>query len=317
MNTRKPIKDLKVGENIETVYLLRKKEMQKTKDNKPYLMLVFSDRTGMIEARMWDNAEDANSKVDAGSPVLVKGTVNSWKDNIQLKIDQISAVPAGEFKMDDLIRSVENIDEIFGSVKNYISEISNKWLKLLADQFLDDEQFMDRFKKAAGAKNWHNAYKGGLLEHTNEVMFIVDKVCGLYPQADRDLCLLGAFLHDIGKVLEIDSNTLEYTLEGGLIGHLPLGFEMVSDKINHMDGFPKDLASYVQHIILSHHGEYQQQSPVLPKTLEATIIYHADELVSQANAVKEIIQSQSDNIREWSNFVSIKNRKYLLKKKGV
>ncbi len=314
MNAKKNIKDLKIGENIEAVYLLRKKELQKTKENKPYLMLVLSDKTGMIEARMWDNVEEANVRVDTGLAVLIKGTVNSWSNNKQVKVDNIRPALPDEFKVDDLIRVVENIDEIFSSIKKYLSKISNKWLMFLAEKFLQDDEFIANFKKSPGAKNWHNAYKGGLLEHTNEVMFIADKVCDLYPQADRDLCLLGAFLHDIGKVFEINSDTLEYTLEGGLIGHLPMGFEMVSGRINQIDDFPKALAFHIEHIILSHHGEYEQQSPVLPKTLEATIIYHADELVSQANAVKEIIQSQSDNIREWSNFVSIKNRKYLLKK---
>ena len=113
---------------------------------------------------------------------------------------------------------------------------------------------------------------------------------------------------------ELDVRTFEYTVSGGLIGHLPLGFEMLSRKISSVEGFPQDLAIQLKHIILSHHGEYEQQSPVLPKTLEATIVYHSDELVSQANAVKEIMRSQAPSGRDWSNFITIKERKYFLKK---
>src|SRR3990167_1938941 len=141
-------------------------------------------------------------------------------------------------------------------------------------------------------------------------MLIVDKVCDLCQEANRDMCLIGAFLHDSGKILEIDPTTFEHTLQGGLIGHLSLGFELLSNKISQIEGFPLDSALYLKHIILSHHGEYQQQSPVLPKTLEATIVYHADELVSQTNAVKELINAQSSIQKVWSNYVTIKNRKY-------
>ena len=147
-------------------------------------------------------------------------------------------------------------------------------------------------------------------------MYISERVCELYPQADKDLVLIGAFVHDIGKVLELDPNTFQYTLDGGLIGHLTLGFDILSKKISEIKDFPKDLELKLKHIILSHHGEYEQQSPVLPKTLEATIVYQSDELTSQANAVKELIEAQSGGEKEWSDYVRLKERKYLLKKQN-
>ena len=150
------------------------------------------------------------------------------------------------------------------------------------------------------------------MEHTCDIMTIAGRACDLFPDADRDLVMVGSFLHDIGKVVELDPSTFEYTAAGGLVGHLSLGFEMLSRTISGIDGFPPELAMQLKHIILSHHGEYEQQSPVLPKTLEATLVYHADELVSQANAVREIIRAQAPSGRTWSNFVSIKNRKYFL-----
>lgn len=311
---RKFIKGLKSGDEFEAVFLLKKKEMKKTKENKPYLNLILSDKTGTIESRVWDDAEQASARIGSSGPVWVKAAADVWKDNIQLRVQDIRTAQKDEYEMSDIMRAVEDIQGIKNRVKDMIGSIKDKWLKLLAESFLLDNDFMDKFEKAPGAQSWHNAYIGGLLEHTFEVMFIADKVCGLYPQANRDICLVGAFLHDIGKIHEIDPVTFEATIEGGLIGHLSLGFEMLSRKIGEIDGFPEDAALFLKHGILSHHGEYEQQSPVLPKTLEATIVYHSDELVSQANAIKELIEGQAGVQKTWSNFVSIKNRKYLLLK---
>lgn len=311
---KKFIKDMKAGNKFESVFQLRKKEMSKTKDGKPFLKLVVADKTGSIEAKVWEAAEEFNAKIDSGTAVFIRGVVDSWKDSLQLRVDGIRPAAEEEYEVSDLMRTVENRDEILNKVEGYLGRISNRWIAALVRRFLDDRDFFEKFRSSPGASSWHNAYIGGLLEHTYDIMVIVDKACDLYPEANRDIALAGAFLHDIGKTVEIDAATFEYTVAGGLIGHLPLGFEMLSRNIGAIEGFPEGLATQLKHTILSHHGEYEQQSPVLPKTLEATIIYHADELVSQANAVKEIIMSQGPSGRDWSNFVSIKERKYFLKK---
>jgi 3'-5' exoribonuclease len=308
------IKDLKVGDRVASVYLLKKKDMQKTKEGKSYLRLAVADKSGSIEGVMWDNAETADANIEQGLPVFIKGSVSSYRENVQLKVDEARPAAQDTYKIEDLIRSVENIDGIFSKVKAYLSAISNKPLAALIKEFLDDKDLVESFKRSPAARSWHNAYIGGLLEHTWEVMYIVDKMCDIYPQANRGIAIAGAFLHDIGKTAELDPATFEYTVEGGLIGHLPLGFEILSGKIARIEGFPKETATHLRHIILSHHGEYEQQSPVLPKTLEATIVYHADDLVSQANAVKEIIMAQSQGERDWSNYVTIKSRQYFLRK---
>lgn len=308
------IKNLKSNDAIESVYFLRKKELALTQAGKPYLKLTLSDKTGRIEAKVWENAEQADEMIATGAAVFVKGMVDSYKGMFQVRVDGIRLAELKEYKFEDLVRSVENPDEIFKKIGAMLDGISNKHLAALAKELLGDDELMAKFKKSPGAQNWHNAYIGGLMEHTYEVMHICDRVCELYSDAGRDLIILGAFSHDIGKTVELDLNTFEYTVDGGLIGHLTLGFEIVSKKIDAIKNFPVDLALAVKHIILSHHGEYEQQSPILPKTLEATIVYHADELVSQANAVKELIQSQSGGDKTWSGFVTMKNRKYLLKK---
>ena len=311
---KKFIKDLKVGEVIKDSFLLKKKEMAKTKEGKPYLRVSFADKTGSVDGMVWDDAEATDKCIQTGMVVYVSAEVDKYRENIQLKVKSVRAASDDEYNAEDIVRTVENGDAIFKNIIGLFESCKSAPVLSLAKRFFGDDELMKRFMRSPGASSWHNAYLGGLMEHTWEVMYIVDKVCVLYPQAHRDVAIMGAFVHDIGKVVEIDPKTFEYTLYGGLIGHLPLGFEILSKKIDEVKDFPDDIALHLKHIILSHHGEYEQQSPILPKTLEATIVYHADDLVSQANAVKEIIAQQSPMQKVWSNFVSIKNRKYLLTK---
>ena len=308
------IKNLKTNDTIEGVYFLKKKELALTQGGKPFLKLTLSDKSGRMEAKVWEGAEAADEMVATGTAVFVNGRVDSFKGEFQIRVDQIRLAEPKEYKFEDLVRSVEKPEEIFKNIKEMLYGISEKWLAALAKEFLSDDELMAKFKKSPGAQNWHNAYIGGLMEHTYEVMRISSEVCALYPEADRDLVIIGAFAHDIGKTIELDINTFEYTIDGGLIGHLTLGFEIISEKIKGIKGFPRELSLRIKHLILSHHGEYEQQSPILPKTREATIVYQADELVSQANAVKEIITQQSGGEKIWPSFVSLKSRKYLLKK---
>jgi 3'-5' exoribonuclease len=306
------ISELKTNEKIDSFFHLRKKNLKLTKTDKPYLELTLADKTGTIEARLWDNAESFNSSADTGDVVRIKGSVDKFREEKQIKVDSMVKAGDGDFDLSDMVRVAENLGEVKRKITFYLESTQNVWIKKLAVSFLEDKNLMEEFALGVGGKSWHNAYSGGLMEHTYEVMYIVDKMCELYSQADRDLAIFGAFIHDIGKIYELDARKMEYTVCGGLIGHIGIGHKMLISKISGIEGFPDDLAMKLEHIILSHHGEYEQQSPVLPKTLEATIVYQTDELVSQANAVKEIMISQAGDGRQWSNFVVIKNRKYYL-----
>ncbi|MFA6636870.1 MAG: HD domain-containing protein [Candidatus Omnitrophota bacterium] len=309
---KKFISEFKTNDKIDSFFQLRKKNLKLTKKDTPYLELTLADKTGTIEGRVWIGAEDMNSSADTGDIVRVKGTVDKFREENQIKIDLMKKAEEGDFDRSDMVRVAENISEVKEKIKIYLEQIEDPWIKKLAGIFWGDAKLVEKFSHGVGGKSWHNAYVGGLMEHTYEVMCIVDKMCGLYPEADRSLAVFGAFIHDIGKVFELDADKMEYTVLGGLIGHIGIGHKMLVEKISEIENFPPDISMKLEHIILSHHGEYEQQSPVLPKTLEATIVYQVDELVSQANAVKEIIASQSCEGRVWSNFVVIKNRKYYL-----
>ncbi|MBU1127972.1 MAG: HD domain-containing protein [Candidatus Omnitrophica bacterium] len=313
---KKFVSELKINEKIDSCFILRKKNLKRTKYDKPYLEMTLADKSGVIESRMWDDAEKFNEKAETGDIVLVKGTVDKYREEKQLKVDLIEKADDRAFRYEDMVRIADNGEKIRDDIGGYIESIKNPWVRKLADSFTGDEALMAKFARGVGGKSWHNAYIGGLMEHTFEVMAIVDKMCSLYPEADRDVAIFGAFMHDIGKIHEIDEKKLEYTVEGGLVGHIAIGYRMLNEKIYGITGFPEELSLRLGHIVLSHHGEYEQQSPVLPKTLEATIIYQTDELVSQANAVKEIQLLQSGEGKVWSPYVALKSRKYFIRDRG-
>ncbi len=306
------ISEFKVNEKVDTFFHLRKKNLKLTKNDKPYLELTLADKTGTIEGRLWDDAEKFNLSAETGDVVRIKGSIDKFREEKQVKVDFMGKADPADFDRADMVRVADDIQGVKQKVTGLLKSFNDLWIKKLADSFLEDGKLMENFASGAGGKSWHNAYVGGLMEHTWEVMYIVEKVCEIYPEADRDIAVFGAFIHDIGKVYELDVSRMEYTVEGGLIGHIGIGHKILVDKMSGISDFPDDIAMKLEHIILSHHGEYEQQSPVLPKTLEATIVYQTDELVSQANAVKEIIVSQSGEGKDWSNFVVIKNRKYYL-----
>ena len=312
--TKQFVSELKDKDKLDSVFLLSKKNLKLTKNDKPYLEMTLSDKSGKIEARLWDGADKFNDSADTGDVVRVKGTVEKFRDEKQVKVDFMEKAGEKTFEQGDMVRVAENRDKIYKDIRGRLDKITDPWVKALSESFTSDDILMSAFFEGIGAKSWHNAYIGGLMEHTYEVMCIIDRVCDFYREADRDVAIMGAFIHDIGKVFELDPKKMEYTAEGGLIGHIGIGHKMLVEKIKNVTDFPDELSMRMEHIILSHHGEYEQQSPVLPKTLEATIVYQADELVSQANAVKEIIVAQSAEGKDWSNFVNIKNRKYFVRK---
>ncbi len=307
------ISDLKVNEKVDSCFMLRKKNLKRTKYDKPYLEMTLADKSGVIESRMWDDAEKSNEKAETGDIVMVKGTVDKYREEKQMKVDFIEKADDRAFRYEDMVRVAGDGEKIRAGVVKYLEDIKNPWVRKLADSFAGDEELMAKLARGVGGKSWHNAYIGGLIEHTFEVMVIVDQMCSLYAEADRDIAIFGAFIHDIGKIYELDEKKLEYTIEGGLVGHIAIGYRMLNEKISKISDFPQELGMRLGHIVLSHHGEYEQQSPVLPKTLEATIVYQTDELVSQVNAVKEIQLAQSGEGKVWSPYVSLKSRKYFVR----
>jgi 3'-5' exoribonuclease len=280
---RQEIKELKVGDRVNEFYLVKSKRNKLTRSNKPFLDLDLADRTGHINAKIWDRADEYAALFERGDAVRVKGVVEDYQGTRQLKVQGIQ--PAGEkaeFDWNDLLKSTPlDIEAMMAYVAEQIASVADDYLRALLEAFFQDPAFVEPFRKSAGARNVHHAYLGGLLEHTVKVTRIAAFAAEqLYPdQVDRDLLVTGALLHDIGKMRELDSRSeISYTTEGYLIGHVVIGAVMLRERAAAIAGFPVPLLLELEHILLSHHGEREWGAPVVPMTAEAMIIHYADNL---------------------------------------
>jgi 3'-5' exoribonuclease len=305
------IKGLKEDERVRGLYLAREKKVGQTKKGDPFLSITLSDRTGDIEARVWDNALEVSSLFKEGDILAVQGQTGSYKGQIQLTLSSLKVSEGGDPDL-FLETSPFDITEMLTSLRGLIKKIRNPHLKALAERFFSDHDFMEQFKKAPAAKNFHHNYIGGLLEHTLSVCRMAVRVSDHYPGLDGDLLLTGAFLHDIGKIREFKYSTwFDYTDEGRLLGHVVIGVAMLEEKLAAMKKFPEETALRLKHLILSHHGEYDFGSPKRPKFLEAFALHMVDDLDAKMNGIARFMEKDAKE-GSWTDFNRMFER-YLLK----
>jgi 3'-5' exoribonuclease len=283
-----------------------KSKQLRTFRDKPgqYLTLQLADRTGQIEARMWDDAEAAAALFEDGDPVLVKAVVEDYQGKQQLRVEKIRKARDDEYQRGDMVRSTDkDVRELFKEVRANVDRVQNPHLQQLLHAFFDDKEFIRAFAAAPGAKALHHAYRGGLIEHIVHCLRLANLVCDNYPELSRDLLLTGVLLHDIGKIDELESElSLEYTLAGQFTGHLCMGYQQVMAKIETLPGFPEDLALLVANMILGHHGRGDFGSPVLPKTVEAEILHHLENVDAQAQRWLDLIARERPTGKVWTEF---------------
>lgn len=309
----KLIKEFKAGDRITSFFVVRKKELRTKKGSgEVYLALELGDSSGRINGTLWEDIERVAEEIKVGDPIKVQGTVVNYGEELVLNIERIRKAREddGVKRADFLPRSEKDLDELLNRLRDRISRLKNPFLKRLLDSFFTDKDFLDHFIPAPAGKLWHHNRLGGLLEHTLSVVEICDYVGGQYDLVDKDLLLAGAILHDIGKVSEYDTSSgfIEYSDEGRLLGHIVIGQRMVDEKISQIQGFPPELRKKLIHLILSHHGELEQASPVVPMTLEAIILYYADQLDSKADAFTRIIKGEKEPGKRWSKYVKLIDR---------
>ncbi len=317
------IKELKAGQKLSTFYILRKMDLKFRKDGVPYLMLEFSDATGRIPAVLWDNAQSVYDELDVGEPVKLQGNVTEYRSNRQINIEKIRiAIPDDQINMSDFLpRGNFDPDTLMADLDKVIESIKDAHLRQLLERYLKNDIIRDKYKKAPGGKLWHHAYLGGLVEHTLAVLGICEAACKLHPKTNRDLVITGAVLHDIGKLEEygFDQGFIDFTDEGRLWGHISIGAQMVRKTIEEMEkesGFPLELKRQLIHLILSHQGELDHGSPVVPMMPEAMILYYADEMDSKVNALERIIEQESGEGQKWSKYVNLIERFIYFGEKG-
>ena len=269
-------------------FLLLAKQTRSTKTNKPYLSLIFCDKTGQMEARVWEPGDPRIAKdVERGDIVKARGCVSKFDDRMQMKVDQIRRAAAGEVDKADLMPATTyDVDELWRDLMGFVESFTEPHLKLLLTTILSDPELAQAYREAPAARQLHHAWLGGLLEHVVSLLKLADRVVPHYPILQRDLVLTGVILHDIGKVRELAWDVgFEYTIEGTLLGHIQMGLEMVQKTMDGLPDFPPRLKTLVEHMILSHHGKLEFGSPKLPMIPEALVLNFLDDLDAKMQAV--------------------------------
>jgi len=304
------IKDLEPGDEVRSAFVVTRKEVRKTRAGAPYLALELVDKSGRIEARMWDGVNRYKDAFSEKDYVAVSGRVEKYRDQLQVAVDSLRRCSDDEVDKADFLRVVEtDRAALEGELRAAAEEVREPHLRALLLAFLNDASFMRRFTAAPAAKNYHHPYLGGLLEHTATTVRICRLLCDLYPDVDRDLLVSAATLHDIGKIEELDfERAIDYTDAGRFLGHLMLSDEMIRERMAGIPGFPPDLAMRLRHAVLSHHGELEWGSPKRPKTLEAVVLHHVDNLDAKINSFREIVSRAGDSDSPWTDMKNLFKR---------
>lgn len=304
------VSELEPGGEVKSVFVVARKELRKTKAGAPYLALELADKSGKVDARVWDNAlryKDAFAEQDY---IAVSGRVEKYREQVQVVVNSLRRCSDDEVDVSDFLRVV-GTDRVAleGELRQAAEEIGNLHLKGLLLAFLNDPEFMRLFTSAPAAKNYHHPYIGGLLEHTASTVRICRLLCDLYPDIDRDLLVAAAMLHDIGKVHELAyEKAIDYTDAGRFLGHLLLADQMLREKMAGMPSFPPELALRLRHAVLSHHGELEWGSPKRPKTLEAIVLHHVDNLDAKVNSFREIVERSVESESPWTDVKNLFKR---------
>ncbi len=293
----KYIKEYKEGDKIFDIYLCKHRQSAVTKNGKPYDNLILQDKTGTIDAKVWDPNSAGIAEFDALDYIEVYGDVTSFQGALQANIKRIRKCREGEFDPANYLPvSKFPIEDMYEELLIYIEGIENPYLqKLLKSFFVEDQEFISRFKQSSAAKTVHHGFVGGLLQHTLSVTRLCDYYCGAYPLLKKDLLISAAICHDIGKVREISLFPQnDYTEEGQFLGHIVIGSEMIAEKISKIEGFPVLLARELKHCILAHHGEYEFGSPKKPAIMEAVALSYADNTDAKLETFTELLENTTE-----------------------
>jgi 3'-5' exoribonuclease len=306
------VSDISSEQNITTYFLVCEKEIRNTREGKAYLRLELGDRSGTIEARMWDQFEMAAKGINRDDFVKVQARVEIYKNRPQLSVMQVRLAKPEEIDLADFLPQTKaDVEKLHVQLLEYAASIGNPWLKKLVAGILNDPAIAARYRRAPAAKVMHHAYLGGLLEHVISLCGLAKLVAAHYPELDVDLLLTAAILHDVGKLDELCyERAIGYTVEGQLLGHIVMEIETVSTAMSEIEGFPPNLKTVVQHLLISHHGEYEFGSPKLPMIREALVFHYLDDLDSKLAAVRAALAIDTGET-EWSAYSGALGRKFL------
>lgn len=290
------LKELQPGDNFIGFYVLRNKQLEQFRDASRgnFLTLILSDKSGQLLARVWEGGEEANQELTKGEVIKIQGEVETYLDRTQARVLNVREANTGEYDLRDMLpSSPRDTEEMLVELQTHIDSIKQAHLKDLVSKIFGEAEFIKQFSQAPAARRIHHAYLGGLIEHTLELLTLANTVIQIYPQIDQDLLMAGILLHDIGKVREYSWDMdLAYSDEGRLLGHIVMTDEMISTALHELLDFPPELTLRLRHMLLSHHGRYEWGSPRRPKTLEAIVLHHIDNLGAQINRFHLLLQDK-------------------------
>jgi 3'-5' exoribonuclease len=289
---------------IISSFVVIAKQVKPKKTGGPYLALTLADRCGQIEAKMWDNVEDAMDSFDPEDFLKVKGLLNRYKNRFQITIHKLRRLNDSEVDFADYLpKTDKDIEQLWQTLREFISSFDNPHLRALVEAFMADPEIALGYRSAPAAKALHHAYIGGLLDHVVSLFRSCDLICQNYQQINRDLLLTGAFLHDIGKIHELTyTRSFSYTSRGQLLGHMIIELEMLQAKIAHVVGFPEELKILLEHLIISHHGHYEFGSPKLPMFPEALVLHYLDDLDSKIESMRAHFEREAETESSWTSY---------------
>lgn len=309
------VRDFEANQQINTTFLVGSKDIRQKKSGEPFLSLILLDKSGDIDAKMWDNVAEVMDTFDRDDFLKVKGVTAIFQNKIQLTIHKIQKIEDREADFSDFFpSSSRDSEEMMTELAGIIASFKNPHLKGLLDAFFADPDIRERYRIAPAAKTIHHAWLSGLLEHVLSLCQLANFTAAHYPMVDRELLLTGVILHDIGKIHELTyQRGFGYSDEGQLLGHIIIALRMIDEKIRLVEGFPARLRMLVEHMVLSHHGEMNFGSPKVPMFAEAMLLHHLDNLDSKMETIRGALDRDKQIDGNWSGWINSLER-LLLKK---
>ena len=304
------VDQIRERDQVESIFLVREKITAMAKNGKPYMTLKLMDRTGEVEARVWDRIDQLSRLFEKDQFILITAKASVYMGKMQVVVQDLRPIDEQLVNLADFLPvSKRDQQEMREELDALLESLNDPQIKLLLRSFFDDQEFYKMYSMAPAAKGMHHVYLGGLLEHSLAVAALASDIAPRYQQINRDLLIAGALLHDVGKVSELSyQRSFDYTDEGKLLGHIVIGVQMVEDRVRQLPDFPADLSLLLKHLLLSHHGQYEFGSPKRPKFIEAVVLNFVDDLDSKINGIQTHIDKEPDRDSSWTNYHRLYDR---------
>ena len=316
------VRELKPNETATAVFLVHSKEVRQKRTGEPYLSLQLGDRSGEIDAKMWDNVAEVMDTFDRDSFVKIRGLMQLYNNRSQLTIHKLRKVDDSEVDFRDFFpASLRDPEVMWSELRGIVTGIGNQYIRLLLEAFLDDPDIAARYRVAPAAKSIHHAFRSGLLEHVLSLCSLAKVTAAHYTTVDPDLLLAGCVLHDIGKIYELTyERGFGYSAEGQLLGHISIAIRMLAEKVRGIPQFPIELRNLLEHLILSHHGQLDFGSPKVPVFPEALLLHYLDDMDSKMECMRALIEKDPHSETDFTAYsttlarVALRKDRYLAAK---